>query len=264
MSAHGTASEGVARLIGVGLPRSGTHYLASAVVPPLQGHHEFDAPRQAIAIAAHRAGALSDAQCHAYLEDRRRRAGNRHADVSWLNASMIHVWLGIEPEARFVMTVRSPLDWMDSYARHNARLRGLARHWQLLRRVLFGAELWPHTPADAVLARQKLPSVDGLLSYWAWHVTSVLAAVPAQRLMIVRTDDLTDSLPKISHFLGWPTGALQSHDAYRDATTQASSRAPGVTELLPREHLASAVQRHLSTVPWSKLGLSDPLDSLRS
>lgn len=252
-----------ARLIGVGLPRSGTHYLASAVTEPFHGAHEFDAPRQAIAIAARLAGNLSDSQYIAYLEDRRRRSSTLHADVSWLNASMVDAWVALEPQARFVMTLRPPLAWIDSYARHNARLRGrLARHWQLLRQVLFGADRWPHTPADVGLEAQGLPSLDGLLSYWGRHVTLVLAAVPTHRLMILRTDELTQSLPMITGFLHWPAKALQPGGAQRDATWRPTVSTPRITDLLPREHLASALQRHLSAVPWPRLGLSDPLESL--
>jgi hypothetical protein len=52
------------------------------------------------------------------------------------------------------------------------------------------------------LRAKGLFTVGGCFSYWAWHNQTALDLIPKERLLVVRTDRLTASLPDIARFLG--------------------------------------------------------------
>lgn len=243
------------RLIGVGLPRSGTSFLASAVRPPRVGLHEFDAEPQALLVATILNGTAPSETVRRYLAQRLRRSATVDADVSHLNAFMAAEWVELEPDARFVMTVREPIAWIDSFARHTDRLHAVAWHWRLLREARFQPERWPHRAGEELLAQRGLPSLDGFMAYWVSHVSCVLSAVPAPRLMTVTTQQLSDSLSSIAAFLGW-SGDLEVAGARYNATG-GSVHDAGLCSQLPRALVRQAMLRHLSHVDMRALGLPE-------
>ena len=106
------------------------------------------------------------------------------------------------PAARFVLTVRDPLSWLSSEINQNLRSAAYP-FWQALERQRYGRYAHAFPPAE-----QRLSEVGGLyplasyLTYWRDHVQGVLEAVPAERLLVLRTDQLDDRLPELAEFCG--------------------------------------------------------------
>jgi hypothetical protein len=244
------------RMIGIGLPRTGTSYLAGMVAPPLRAAHEFDAARHTVVAAEYLLGNIGAGHLAGYLAARA-RVGALDADVSSINAHGAGTLVAMFPDARFVLTVRPPMDWVDAFARHNAWRPGVLRHWRHLRFARLRPDLWPCLPADEPLAARGLGSLDGLLNYWAQHVGTVLAEVPEARLLVVPTCQLDRSVERIRRFLGWPATALRSHPA-RNGVPDRVRAIPAVSGLIPPRHVAAIVVRHLVGIDWTRLGLPAP------
>ena len=105
------------------------------------------------------------------------------------------------PDARFVLTVRDPRSWFASQASHlirNNEMRGT--FWQLWREARFaGHEFSNH---DQPLRDAGLYPLAGFLSWWTRHNQIVLDAVPPERLLIVKTNDIGPRGAQIASFLG--------------------------------------------------------------
>lgn len=243
-------------LVGLGLPRSGTHYLARAVLPPRRAAHEFDAQRHCVVAAEYLQGRVSAASMARYLQ-RRVALGGLAADVSSINAHGAHLWPEVVAQARFVFTFREPLDWVDAFARHELWHTSSSKHWRHLRAARLRPDRWPAQAADDPLRAIGVGSLDGLLHYWAGHVRQVLCGVPPGQLLVVATEQLDGSLDRISDFLCWPREALIAHDR-RDGVPAAIRRAPPVSAQLDPAHVARVMRRQLSGTDWERLGVAEP------
>jgi len=71
-----------------------------------------------------------------------------------------------------------------------------------LRDFRFRATELEHPSEEIALERKGLYTLDGYLSYWAAHNRNVLVTVPDNRLLVVRTDHLTQRVPDIARFAG--------------------------------------------------------------
>ena len=62
---------------------------------------------------------------------------------------------------------------------------------------------------EELLRRHGLYQLDGYLGYWKRHNTTVLDSVPADRLLVVRTDRLTQEAFGVADFAGLPRDTVQ-------------------------------------------------------
>ena len=118
------------------------------------------------------------------------------------------------PDARFVLTARDPRSWFASQASHlirNKKMRGT--FWQLWREARFaGHEFSSH---DQPLRDAGLYPLAGFLSWWTRHNQIVLDAVPPERLLIVKTNDIGPRAPQIASFLGADPRKINLKNSHR-------------------------------------------------
>ena len=65
-----------------------------------------------------------------------------------------------------------------------------------------------HPAEEARLAAAGLSTVRGYLRYWERHNREVIAAVPAERLLILRLDELDTAQESLAEFLGIAADSL--------------------------------------------------------
>lgn len=197
---------------GVGTAKSGTvslylmfkhrHYRAA---------HEADSRFLIYKILASINGKIDEATLTRYVKHRDRRLG-LEMDSSNLNYYLLDILVREFEEAKFILTIRDCYSWLDSYINLQLNRPELQNWWRIHVKHLvdfeFGAHQFKHVKAEKVLSERGLHTLDGYLSYWAKHNHKVLTTVPAERLLVIKTQNINQDVPKIEAFLGLPTGTL--------------------------------------------------------
>lgn len=199
---------------GVGSAKSGTHSIAAIFGRSYRAHHEPACKPMIRAILARSEGSMTDAQASRMLLRRDRRL-RLEMDSSQLNAPFLDLLPTLFPESRYIFTIRDCVSYLTSVIDHQLARGNASQTWRRMRQWRFGG--YAYSRHEEILRRLDLFPIDGYLNYWAQHNRSVLQTVPADRLLIVRTDRITESISRMSEFLGISPGSLdpgQSH-AYR-------------------------------------------------
>ena len=226
------------RVYGVGTAKSGTHSIAAMFDPPVRAAHEADATPLLRRILGAAAGRIRDEELRTYLRRRDRRL-RLDIDSSQLNYFVLDMLLDTFPGARFILTIRDCYSWLDSFINDSLR-RPTSNDWLRLRDLRFRPDRFTHPPAERLLAEHGLYTLDGYLSYWATHNQQVLARVPAEQLLVVRTDHLTENTVKIADFAGLPRAMVRRDRSHAFAN-------PAKERLLHRieqAHLEDRVRAH--------------------
>ncbi len=223
-----------AHLYGVGTAKSGTHSVAALFGRRLVAAHEAEA--EAL-IARLLADPVDADELRRYLVARDRRL-RLEVDASQLNGLVLDPLLERFPHARFLLTIRHPYDWLDSFLNHELA-HPSQPEWQAFRDWRFATGR-PHPPEESALAARGRSTLDGYLGYWARHNRTVLERVPADRLLVVRTDELGRRLPELAAFAGVPESWLDPAGAH---AFPAATRF-GVLDEVDPTYLADRIRHH--------------------
>ena len=149
------------------------------------------------------------------------------------------------PRAKFILTVRQPASWLRSILNQHLNVDVSQRAPERrLRELLFHPGGVSYGRGDNFLQQRGLFPLDGYLRAWADHYARVLEAVPAERLLVVQTDQLAQSGPVLARFLGIPESSIDTAHSHMH-------RCPydhGVFEALDPEYLREKVSEHCSAV----------------
>jgi len=83
-------------------------------------------------------------------------------------------------------------------------------------------------------------ALDGYFSYWAEHNSRVLSLVPPERLLVIRTDQISRMAQHIAEFAGVPASFVE---AGRTHAFKVQNRA-NLLEQVARDYLESKVEQH--------------------
>lgn len=196
------------RLYCVGGGKSGTHSVAEMFSRNVRARHEPEALELIDKIADHHNGRINELEWTEWLRARDRRLA-LEVDSSTLNLDLLDFLLHEFPDARFLLTIRDCYSWLNSMFNQSLQFRGkLDPRW--VRRI----ELWAgpgardYAPEERVLSENQLANLDSYFSRWKSRNEEVLAKVPAPRLLIVRTDQITQKAFEIADFAGLPRRAV--------------------------------------------------------
>jgi hypothetical protein len=228
----------------VGLSRTGTHSLAHMCEANYRSGHEVNA-------------GLLDAICgrlDASLDDRaverilQRRDGRLLLEMDSANplVFVIEDLVRLFPEARFILTIRHVLPWLESRV-DNHRYWGPTRtQWLPTWEARYGRAAG-HPPEEQVLAEHGLFTLDGYLAGWTAHYRRVLAGVPSDRRLVVRTHEIARSLVEIANFLGIEASTLdagRTHEGRSHVRYRMLERIdPGYLRAKIRQHCAELMAR---------------------
>lgn len=218
-------------IYGVGTGKSGTTTLARMFAKSFRAAHEADLGSLLRMAAEATEGRHDPAALRAALRARREEL-QLEVDVAAAFNPMVAYLVEEFPTASFIVTIRHCLEWLESRIDQRAKMRG--EGWSTVGE-LRAAELrvygdTPYGPGEQILEELGLPPVAGLLRRWADANHRVLEAVPAERLLVVRTEDIDDSVERIATFAGCaPTDLVVARANQRVVRTGALERIdPGV------------------------------------
>jgi hypothetical protein len=222
----------------VGTPKSGTTTVGAMFEEHYYAEHEPALEEALEKIFAQAEGRLSAQQMSAYVSERDRRLW-LEMDASNLNYYFIDDLVKFA-DARFILTIRDCYTWTESQFnqilnRHNPDNALLLRFDQLR----FGTADPVHAPEEMVLKEHGLYRLEGYLSYWARHNRKIIDAVPKERLLVIRTHELSQSIERIAAFLGIaPDTIAQSQHANK------VKHGHGLLYQIDRNFLEALVEKH--------------------
>ncbi|MDP6798393.1 MAG: hypothetical protein QF744_01005 [SAR202 cluster bacterium] len=122
-------------------------------------------------------------------------------DSSWANYFVMDRLSALFPDALFVQLIRGCYTWVESIVNHLAT-RTIPSDVQNFTDWWFQPERFPHTNNDRALKEAGMYSLECLLARWNVQALRPSNVIPAERLRILRTHELTESFNVIAPFLG--------------------------------------------------------------
>jgi hypothetical protein len=209
------------RAFGVGPGKTGTHSLAAIFDDCYRSVHEPDvAGLIPLVLRYGRGGEAAERDLAAYLRDfdRTRRL---EMNSSLLNTQCAGLLARAFPDARFILLVRDCFTWANSAINQNEddwgrRDAGLwPPHWRDWHAWEFGdPKTHAYAPEEAGLRERGHAPVRAFFALWARYYRTVLANVPAERLLVIRTVELGQRLGEIAAFVGLHRSTLDATDAF--------------------------------------------------
>lgn len=222
----------------VGTAKSGTNSIGTIFGDQLLSAHEPESAATINLILDNAAGRISKEKLKQYLLERDRRL-RLDIDSSQLNFFLLDQLLELFPESKFVLTIRNPYAWLDSLINHSLA-RTASGEWLKLRDFRFRPNVFSHSPKEQILKHKGLYTLDGYLSYWAGHNRTVIDKVPAERLLIVRTEKISECADEIAAFAGVPRD-----DFNRDKSHANKARAKyDLLDAIDQEYLEDRIKEH--------------------
>lgn len=200
----------------IGLPRSGTHSIAAMLERDFAAAHEPALGGTIGHTLAWLQGRRSTATMQALL-----RARDRHLALELEAAHPLHhltpLLVETFPQARFILTVREPLSWLESELNKNLETR-TEPLWRALENYRYSLPGLDFQAEESVLRKlDNVHPIGAYLSYWRKHLELVLDTVPDSRLLVLRTSELQENGERIAAFLGIKTESLDLLHARSDA-----------------------------------------------
>ena len=224
----------------VGLPRSGTHSLAAMFEGRFRAAHEPALVDTLAHTMSWNRGERTRARMGALLRWRDRRLGLELEAAHYLH-HLTPLLVEQFPDARFVLSIRDPISWLDSEINQNLRS---ARYpfWQAIEAQRYGRYGFDFPEAERGLAAAGCPHpVASYLCYWRDHIQEVLAAVPADRLLVLRTHELDQRVTELADFFGVDVDGI---DRTRSRSGVGEGRPVDLLGSVDADHLRREVARH--------------------
>ena len=230
------------RLYCVGTSKSGTHSINTMFNTSVRSQHEPESGRTIRKIIEIFTDNIPEKDIKLFLRKKDRRLC-LDVESSQLNFFFIDELVSEFTDARFLLTIRDVYSWLDSFINDSLR-RQSPNDWIMLREMIFRADVFAYPPEEEVLKRRGLYTLDGYISYWANHNQKILSSIPSDRLLIVRTNEITDKAIDIAKFAG-----LSEDLVNRDKThSYRNPKKYGILHEIDRYYLEDKIQRHCGAI----------------
>jgi hypothetical protein len=221
-------------MYGVGNGKSGTSTLA-AMFGAYRARHECDRLRIRAMAARVLAGELALDSSEVRRAFRKRSVRyNLEADVAGNLSLFAGPVAKLYPDARFVLLMRDCFSWLDSRIEHVLRLP----HDDItpFHANRFARYSDVHDPVEAPLQDAGVRPIASYLRSWVEISQGVLDAVPSDRLLVIRTEDLDTSGPALGRLLGIdPSTIRRVHGNHHPVRA-------GLLARIPQQHVVEQAQ----------------------
>jgi len=196
----------------IGTSKSGTHSVAEIFGKRYRAAHEPEYEQLIEMIVRASSGAASRTELTEFINSRDSRLC-LELECSHPLFHVLDVLISEFKEAKFILTIRDCYSWLDSQI--NSQLSYIeTKPWQDFDDLKFSGVTGRQSREEQIFARFGLYTLDGYLAAWALHNHKVLTTVPAERLLVIRTQDIARELPELADFLGVPVTYLDTAGAH--------------------------------------------------
>ncbi len=190
----------------VGIPRSGTHSIAHMLQPNYAAAHEPHAYYAIYHVLKRMNRQYTFADIQNVLKWRHKKFALDLEAAHYLH-HVADVLAASFPNAKFILTVREPLSWLESEINRNYSTRNKL-FWRELEDYRYGRYQHSFTPQETALEHLNLYPIASYLSYWKEHNQFVLKAVPEEQLLVMDTREIRPNPDKLADFLGIDVSTL--------------------------------------------------------
>ena len=196
-----------ARVYCVGTGKSGTHSIIKMFSKTVRARHEPEPVPLMEKILAWRRAEMSEQEFSEWFRCRDRELA-LEVDASPLNFELLDFLVREFPDARFILTIRDCYSCCNSLMNHILRFKGKIHPlWFQMPRLKMDRPV--HAPEEQLLKDKGVFTLDSYFSYWTRHNQDVLDKIPAERLLVVRTDQIKQKAAEIADFCGLPRRAIR-------------------------------------------------------
>lgn len=204
----------------VGNFRTGAISLANLLRTRLRVAHEPDGYTFLRTLLARYQGRLEADDMDRFLI-RRTCALNLDCEVSGFLPFVAADLHRLFPQARFILPLRDPLVWADYLLRDiiDVRRRFGWHFWDPVFAYWFGGEdRTRFEPEERLLEELDLFPLRHVFAHWYLSNQLVFNSIDRERLLVLRIDDLSDSLHQLEKFVGLEPGILTSDGLHTEWT----------------------------------------------
>ena len=244
-----------AQIYCVGPAKSGTHSIASIFEPFLRTAHEPEV-HQVIRLVLDRSrGIVTEEELREVIRERDSRL-RLEVDSSQLNYFILDALLQEFRDSRFILTLRDCYSWLDSLLNDHLNRTPHDPIWMEYRDLRHDPTRKHVLPEEAPLKERGLYTLDGYFSYWAKHYSEVLAKVPSDRLLVIRTTDITQKVAELLAFAGVSMAVARagsSHECKAPRRHNVLSQIePHFLEEKVRQHCGPLMRQHFPEIVSSQ------------
>ena len=180
----------------IGLPKSGTHSIATML--ECKTAHE---PEKSILfdIFLLRNRGLISIEKQIKILKARDTLLWLDVESNWLLGLNFEALIKAFPQAKYILTVRSPLSWLNSQINEQFIIGNKIDFFKNIYKSMYDTK--SHARQDIALAKYGLYSLRGYLSYWKIYHREVLDLVPTKNLLIIKTEEISSKSLQITEFL---------------------------------------------------------------
>lgn len=183
----------------IGAAKTGTTSIASMFYPSYNAAHEPEVEGTTNLVIRSLEGTISDESLRSELKRRDNRLGleieSAHP-LGYLGGCLSELF----PDARFIITVRNPFDWIKS--RLNFHHAISPPQWQKYRSYFWQHDEESFPKEEQPLQEAGLAPLSVYLNQYSDHYRRVLREIPEERCLIVRTRDISNRSSEIAQFVG--------------------------------------------------------------
>jgi hypothetical protein len=199
---------------GIGLPKTGTTSLHKMFSLNYRSRHEPETNLLIPKSIAFAQGKIGKKKFTEYIKLRNRRLC-LEMDSSFLNGFIVDILVAEFKEAKFILTIRDCYSWLDSmfnqhivsfnFDKKNNNIQSNREKWC---HFIYEKYQFNHAQEEQILADKRLYPLDSYLSYYKERHNQILQTVPPERLLIIKTSEINQSIPKMAQFLDIPRESL--------------------------------------------------------
>jgi len=197
----------------IGIAKSGTHSIAGMFSKNVRAGHEMKALELTEKILALQEKQITEAQMAAWLHVRDRELA-LEMDSSPQNIRILDFLLREFPDGKFILTTRDCYSWLESVLNHDFLFQNIDERWLKWRKAQHDPNA-VHAPEEQSLKEKGLFPIDSYLANWDKHHRAVLAKVPAEKLLVVRVDEIKKRAHEIANFAGLPRYSVQLEETHK-------------------------------------------------
>lgn len=184
----------------IGAAKTGTTSISHIYNPVFRAAHEPEVNKTTNLIIDYLSKTISVDECKKQIIDRDRKLNLELESSHPLGYLAPHL-VELFPNAKFIVTIRDPKSWLKS--RVNFHFNKTPSEWIKYRDFIWSKHHNNYEKEEAYLQENGLYSLEAYLKQYSEQYKIIFNSVPKERMILIKTSEISSSVDKISNFIGY-------------------------------------------------------------